>query len=104
MAVIGPSIGPCCYRVGTELGERFERRYGLGLFREGYLDLWSAAERALAEVGVETALVTNPRLCTSCNHDLFFSHRRDGGPTGRHGLLAWLAAASGATSPGEKER
>ena len=29
-------------------------------------------------------------LCTSCNPDLFFSHRRDNGVTGRQGGIAWL--------------
>jgi copper oxidase (laccase) domain-containing protein len=76
--------------VGPELSARFQRRYGAGLTHEGRLDLWSAAERALAEVGVGPACVVNPRLCTSCNPDLFFSHRRDGSRTGRQGLLAWV--------------
>jgi polyphenol oxidase len=30
-------------------------------------------------------------LCTSCNPDLFFSHRRDGGTTGRQAGLVWRA-------------
>ena len=30
-------------------------------------------------------------LCTSCREDLFFSHRRDHGVTGRQGGVAWLA-------------
>jgi polyphenol oxidase len=30
-------------------------------------------------------------LCVSCNPELFFSHRRDGGMTGRQAGLAWLA-------------
>jgi polyphenol oxidase len=31
-------------------------------------------------------------LCTSCNPELFFSHRRDHGITGRQGGLAWLSS------------
>ena len=31
-------------------------------------------------------------LCTSCNPDLFFSHRRDGGVTGRQAGLVWLTS------------
>jgi copper oxidase (laccase) domain-containing protein len=30
-------------------------------------------------------------LCTSCLPDLFFSHRRDGGVTGRQCGLVWRA-------------
>ncbi len=25
---IGPSIGPCCYEIGQDLGEKFIKRYG----------------------------------------------------------------------------
>jgi hypothetical protein len=31
-------------------------------------------------------------LCTICHPELFFSHRRDAGRTGRQGALVWLAA------------
>ena len=30
-------------------------------------------------------------LCTSCNSDRFFSHRRDHGRTGRQGVIAYVA-------------
>lgn len=91
LAFVGPSIGPCCYAVGDDLGEAFTRRFGSGVFEDGRLDLWEAASRALGEVAVQTARVVNPRLCTRCHHDLFFSYRAEGPVTGRHGLVAWLA-------------
>ena len=31
-------------------------------------------------------------ICVSCNPELFFSHRRDGGVTGRQAGLAWLGS------------
>jgi copper oxidase (laccase) domain-containing protein len=37
--------------------------------------------------------VLNPRLCTVCNNDLFYSYRLEGPVTGRHGCVAWAAAA-----------
>ncbi len=95
LALIGPSIGPCCYQVSVELAEGFERRYGAGVAEEGSsgtgrrLDLWEVASRALEEVEVPRQRVTNPRLCTSCLPELFFSHRRDGPQTGRHAAVAW---------------
>jgi YfiH family protein len=92
LAVIGPSIGPCCYRVAPDLAADFERRYGPGVTRDGdRLDLWEVAARALEEVEVPRSRVTNPRLCTACHPELFFSHRREGPDTGRHGAVAWLA-------------
>ena len=52
------------------------------------LDLPAVARAKLADGGV--AQVEDVSLCTSCRPDLFFSHRRDDGVTGRQGGLAWL--------------
>jgi copper oxidase (laccase) domain-containing protein len=52
------------------------------------LDLWTAAERALHAAGVER--VERFDLCTACNGDRFFSHRRDHGRTGRQGVIAYV--------------
>lgn len=91
VAVLGPSIGPCCYEVGDDVRELFGRRYGDAAAPPHRLDLWAAAEQALAEVGVTAGQVTNPRLCTHCYPEFFYSHRRDGAATGRQGALAWYA-------------
>lgn len=80
-AAVGPAIGPCCYEVGTEVAELFDA----DLLRGRNLDLWSAAERALRAAGV--AEVERFDLCTACEADLFFSHRRDEGRTGRQGVI-----------------
>jgi purine-nucleoside/S-methyl-5'-thioadenosine phosphorylase / adenosine deaminase len=87
-AVIGPGIGPCCYEVGEEVAQPFRRRYGPRIVRGRKLDLWGATEQALRSAGV--GAVTRVDLCTACNSDLFFSHRRDGGLTGRQGLVAYV--------------
>jgi purine-nucleoside/S-methyl-5'-thioadenosine phosphorylase / adenosine deaminase len=87
-AVIGPGIGPCCYEVGEEVAAPFRERYGARIVREGKLDLWTATEQALRAAGVAT--VSRVDLCTACNNDLFFSHRRDGAQTGRQGLIAYV--------------
>lgn len=87
----GPAIGPCCFEVGPEVVRAFERRYPAAVIDERHVDLWVAAEaaaRAAGAVAVRTA-----RICTSCHPDLFFSHRRDRGRTGRQALLARVAAA-----------
>jgi hypothetical protein len=62
-AAIGPGIGPCCYEV----------------------DLWSEARRQLREAGVEE--IESADLCTCCEAELFFSHRRDGDPRRQAGLV-----------------
>ena len=84
-AMIVPGIGPCCYEVDEEVAAPFRRAFGMGLYRDGKLDLWGAAERALRAAGV--ARVDRVDLCTACNPDRFFSHRRDDGLTGRQGVL-----------------
>jgi len=91
-ALIGPSIGPCCYEVGAEVAQAFsaalpELSPAL-LHRDGrrlYLDLWQANHRQLLAAGV--GQVYNMELCTACHRDLFFSHRGDGGRTGRFGVV-----------------
>ena len=84
-AAVGPAIGPCCYEVGDEVADPFRGRFGDDVMHGRNLDLWTASERALREVGV--ADVERFDLCTSCNADLFFSHRRDAGVTGRQGVI-----------------
>jgi YfiH family protein len=87
-AAIGPGIGPCCYDVGEEVATPFRERFGDDVVRDGRLDLWTAAERALHAAGVEDVHRTD--LCTCCNPELFFSHRRDDGRTGRQGMIAYV--------------
>jgi YfiH family protein len=91
-AAIGPGIGPCCYQVGDEVLAEFEP-LGPGVASGRMLDLAEVARRLFAEAGV--AEVESAGLCTSCNADLFFSHRRDGGVTGRQAGLAFRAAGEG---------
>jgi len=85
-AAIGPGIGPCCYEVGEEVLGAFAE---LGDVAEGrMLDLPEVARRLLARAGIEQ--VESAGLCTSCEAELFFSHRRDDGRTGRQAGLAWI--------------
>ncbi len=85
-AAIGPGIGPCCYEVGEEVLAAFES-LGPGVASGRMLDLPEVARRLLERAGIEQIEVS--RLCTSCHPELFFSHRRDGEPTGRQAGLAW---------------
>jgi YfiH family protein len=98
LAAVGPSIGPCCYEVSPELAERF--RAGIGpVVREGTaprLDLWSANRRVLEQAGLRPERIDLLGRCTACERDLFFSHRRDAGRTGRQ--MAFIAPPA-PTSP-----
>jgi hypothetical protein len=85
-AAIGPGIGPCCYEVGKEVLSAFEDLDGVA--RGRMLDLSAVATALLERAGVDT--IEPSGLCTSCNPELFYSHRRDGGRTGRQAGLVWI--------------
>jgi len=84
-AVVGPTIGPCCYEVGEEVASPFRARFGDEIVTDRKLDLWTAAEQAALDAGAST--VERLDLCTRCNADLFFSERRTGRPRGTQGVL-----------------
>ncbi|MFL5972379.1 MAG: polyphenol oxidase family protein [Gaiellaceae bacterium] len=88
-AAVGPGIGPCCYEVGPEVTEPYKARFGPKVVEGRKLDLWRAVELALNEAGVTEVERTD--LCTFCHPELFFSHRRDRGITGRQGVIAAVA-------------
>jgi polyphenol oxidase len=87
-AAIGPGAGACCYEVGEEVHAQFAQHPESG--RRGQnLDLKAIARAQLEAEGVAT--VHDAALCTMCSPaELFFSHRRDHGVTGRQAGVAWL--------------
>jgi hypothetical protein len=78
-ALIGPGARACCYEVGEEVHAQFENAR-----RGRNLDLPAVIRQQL-----EGAEVHDVGLCTICWFGLFFSHRRDGGVTGRQAGIAW---------------
>ena len=79
-ALIGPGARGCCYEVGEEVHAHFadyDARRG-----ERNLDLPAIIAAKLGEVH-------DVGLCTMCWLGLFFSHRRDGGVTGRQAGVVW---------------
>lgn len=82
-AAIGPGAGGCCYEVGAEVHAALGRPA-----RRGPIDLKAIARERLVAAGVAT--VHDAGLCTMCSDPgLFFSHRRDGGVTGRQAGVVW---------------
>jgi YfiH family protein len=86
-AAIGPGIGVCCFEVGDEVRDAFADHQVAQ--RGRHLDLKAIARRQLRAAGVEQ--VDDCDLCTACEAELFFSHRRDRGVTGRQAGIAWLS-------------
>jgi YfiH family protein len=89
-AALGPAIGQCCYEVGEEVAAAFGER-GLHEVLDGrMLDIPAAVRLELTGAGVDPEAIADIGICTSCNAELFFSHRRDG-PTGRQAGIAWIS-------------
>lgn len=110
-AAVGPSIGPCCYRVGGDVRQAFEAtgmwdglldgwfspsptvqaRHAVpgtdpaasGLGPASFLDTWAANADQLRLAGVPAANIHVSRLCTSCHRETFHSYRVDGDRAGR---------------------
>lgn len=78
-AAVGPGIGRCCYEVGEEVLEQFADVDGAASGR--MLDLRAVIAAKLAAGGVQS--VQHVDRCTSCEPEVYFSHRRDNGVTGR---------------------
>lgn len=72
-AVIGPSAGPCCYEVSSEIARDFA---GSALPVTGrYLDLWQANVLQLEGCGVPRSQIEVVGICTICDRR-FHSYRR----------------------------
>jgi YfiH family protein len=89
-ALIGPSIGPCCYEVSEELAGEFKKKFG----KESSpaprrLDLQLTNAMILSRQGFGESKIL--RICTHCAHDakgwIYSSFRRDGTATRQHSGL-----------------
>jgi purine-nucleoside/S-methyl-5'-thioadenosine phosphorylase / adenosine deaminase len=111
LAAIGPSIGPCCYEVGTEVATQFLSQFPdaptyFNEFRTGdepnpiqwlnrmppghqpppkgvLLDLRKANRSQLLIAGLRPQNIHTIDLCTACRPDLLFSYRKQGPASGR---------------------
>ncbi len=91
---IGPSIGPDCYEVGSEVIDKFKRvfndyndyikkDYSGG---KGFLNLWEANKRQLLKTGVLKKNIEISYVCNHCHSNIFFSYRAKDGSNGRFGI------------------
>lgn len=94
LAAIGPCISAEHFEVGPEVAAEFDRVFGAGSGTviapsspagKPHVDLKAALERQLLGAGVEV-VETLPH-CTVGEPEMFFSHRRERGMTGRHVAL-----------------
>ena len=92
-AWVGPGIGACCYEVGPEVAERFPESAtpwrAEGAAPASRLDLGAAILHRLRLAGLSDPTIRLAGGCTSCERAKFFSHRREGFPTGRMAAVFW---------------
>ena len=98
IAAIGPSICQRCYEVSEDVICQFKKSFDPKHWSELFyqkgnekfqLNLWKANEIILREAGVQKENLAIANVCTSCNHEILFSHRASNGQRG--GLAAFLA-------------
>lgn len=114
-AGIGPAIGPCCYEVSEDVRQLFlgqvpfetmpTNEHHRDLINEAAvfstlklpnkkslrLDLQATNRNQLVLAGVTSEHIETMEICTSCNTDRFFSHRKEQGKTGRFPVLMGLS-------------
>jgi YfiH family protein len=90
LAAIGPSIGRCCYEIDSAVADAFRQHKHSSSFlfpgtgeNKWMLDLAEANRLQILEAGVPENNIEVAGYCTTCNQDMFFSHRGSGGITGR---------------------
>ena len=96
-AAVSPCAGPCCYQVDAPVIEGLGaaapwahevlRPDGPGRAR---LDLAEANRRRLLDAGLDAHRIHVCTICTICDPDRLFSHRRDAGRTGRMQAALWI--------------
>lgn len=90
-AAVGPCAGPLAYEVGADVAEPLSKRFGERAAVGGTADLAACAGAALMVAGVLPDRIEIAGLCTITDAEGFFSHRRDGTPCGRQGVIAYRA-------------
>jgi polyphenol oxidase len=91
LVAVGPGIRGCCFEVGSEVVELFEKEYpGAHMATpvttkpgKYFLDLCTALDHQLDFAGVWPENRYDLGECTHCNTDRFFSYRAEGPASGR---------------------
>ena len=87
IAAVSPAIGPCCYEIGGEVLKLKKHRVFSNIWKDKngrtHMDLWQGVKNLLVSQGLRTKNIKICNMCTADNPELFYSHRRDKGKTGR---------------------
>lgn len=83
IAVIGPSIGPCCFEVKQDVKKQFVNIFGHSVAVENKVDLWMTNKLQLLNGGLKEENIECMNICTCCNNDVFYSYRKGDVEQGR---------------------
>lgn len=85
MAFVGPAIGMCCYEVSEDVAECFSLYPECVKSTKGgkyHIDLKGITRAQMINEGMREENIEVCSCCTSCNNDMFFSHRKGQGKSG----------------------
>lgn len=76
---IGPAIGPCHYEVSKDVAAKFSQYSDVAIERDSkiFLDLKKVAQNQLTDLGVQALNIETSDVCTYCQSETYFSHRKD---------------------------
>lgn len=79
IAEIGPAIGLCHYEVGKGVAEKFSHYPDTIIEKDSkvFLDLKKIAQKQLMELDILPTNIKTSDICTYCQSDTYFSHRKD---------------------------
>ncbi len=94
LAAIGPSIQECHFEVSDEVAEIFIKEFGADTaVRYGakyHVNMQRAIKKQLSEAGIPAENIDDSGICTYCNSDFLFSHRKTNGKRGNMGAFMEL--------------
>ncbi len=94
IAVLGPSIGVCCYEVDSKIdAEASSLGLGFAIRKEQgryFLDVNMILKKQLSKAGVLPSNLEEIDQCSSCQNESLFSYRADGKKTGRMAAVIGL--------------
>lgn len=91
--IIGPHIRECCYNIGEDLIEEFNKnkRFNKDYFCNGKLDMSQYIINDAIKCGLDLKKINDMHLCTMCSNEAkFHSYRRDKQKSGRQISLVYL--------------
>lgn len=80
LVAMGPAIKSCCYQVGEEFYNHFPGHLSAFSVKNSkiYLELTDIIAKDLINIGIKNENMDICPLCTCCEEEYFFSHRRQG--------------------------